>query len=275
MFPEIFSLGPFHLRTFGVTLAAAFLVGTWISLGEARRRGIDETKLVNLVLVILVASILGARGFYVATHPAETAGDPLAFFRLWEGGLTLIGGFVAGTIAGFAYMKFANLPMGATADTVTPAVALGVAIARVGCFLNGCCFGRPCDLPWGVHYPEGSPPDLVFPGQAVHPSQLYNALAFFALFLITLWFRRRLKGDGQLWWLFVILFALVRFPIDATRHYETSAYVLRWSGGGLTDSELIGAVLLVVAVVLFVRSARAGRAAGAGEAASGVSPTPP
>ncbi len=259
MFPELVAIGPFHLRTFGLLLATAFLVGTWISLGEARRRGIDETKLVNLVLVILVASIVGARGFYVATHPAETAGDPLAFFRLWEGGLTLIGGFVAGTLAGFAYMKLAGLPMGVTADTVTPGVALGVGIARLGCFLNGCCFGRPCDLPWGVHFPAGSPPDLLYPGQAIHPSQLYNAFVFFAVFALTLWLRPRLKGDGQLWWLFVILFALVRFPIDATRHYEASAYVLRWTGGGMTDSELIGVGLIVVAAFLFWRSGRSRR----------------
>ena len=269
MFPEILAIGPFHLRSFGILLATAFLVGTWISLGEARRRGIDETKLVNLVLVILVASIVGARGFYVATHPGEMAGDPLAFFRLWEGGLTLIGGFVAGTIAGFAYMRYAGLPLGVTADTVTPAVALGVAIARVGCFLNGCCFGRPCDLPWGVHFPHGSPPDLVYPGMAVHPSQLYNALAFFVLFLVTLWLRPRLKGDGQLWWLFVILFALVRFPIDATRHYEASAYVVRWSGGGLTDSELIGAGQILVATFFFVRAGRTARRAPGPAAATG------
>ena len=222
MFPELFSFGPFHLRTFGAMLAVAFLVGAWIALGEARRRGIDETKLLNMVLVILVASIAGARGFYVWTHPAEHAGDPLAAFRLWEGGLTLIGGFVAGTVAGFAYMKIAGLPFGATADTVTPSVALGVAIARIGCFLNGCCFGLPGSAPWCVRFPSGTPPDLAFPGAHLHPSQLYNTFAFFALFGLTLWLRPRLKGDGQLWWLFVILFALVRFPIDATRYYEHS-----------------------------------------------------
>lgn len=262
MFPELFSFGPFHLRTFGVMLSASFLVGTWLSLREARRRGIDETKLVNLVLVILLASVAGARGFYVATHPGETAGDPLAFFRLWEGGLTLIGGFVGGTLAGFAYMRIAGLPLGATADTVTPAVALGVGLTRIGCFLNGCCFGLPGTAPWCVHFPAGSPPDLVFPGQALHPSQLYNAFAFFAIFALTLALRRRLKGDGQLWWLFVILFVLVRLPIDATRYYEHSAYVVRWNGGGLTDSEVIGFVLAAVAAFLFVRAGRrAARAA--------------
>jgi len=267
VYPELFSFGPFHLRTFGVLLSVSFLVGTWLSLKEARRRGIDETKLVNLVLVILVASVLGARGYYVATHAAETGGDPLAFFRLWEGGLTLIGGFVAGTIAGFAYMRIAGLPPGATADTVTPAVALGVGLTRVGCFLNGCCFGLPGHAAWCVRFPAGSPPDLQFPGQALHPSQLYNAFAFFAIAGLLVWLRPRLKGDGQLWWLFVILFVLVRIPIDATRYYEHSAYVLRRGGGGLTDSELIGLVLAAVAAVLFVRAGRRTGPAAGGPAA--------
>ena len=108
-------------------------------------------------------------------------------------------------------------------------------------------------------FPAGSPPDLIYPGQAIHPSQLYNAFVFLALFALTLWLRPRLKGDGQLWWLFVILFALVRFPIDATRHYEASAYVLRWTGGGMTDSELIGVGLIVVAAFLFWRAGRSRR----------------
>lgn len=268
MYPELFSFGPFHLRTFGVLLAAAFLIGTWIALGEARRRAIDETKLVNLVLVILLASIVGARAFYVFTHPAELRGDPLSFLRIWEGGLTLIGGFVAGTVAGFAYMVRAGLPLGATADTVTPSVALGVAIARIGCFLNGCCFGLPGSAPWCVHFPAGAPASILFPGFPVHPSQLYNAAAFFGLFLLTLWLRPRLEGDGQLWWGFVILFALVRIPIDATRYYEPSAYVLKIFGRFVTDSELIGFALIVVGVVLFVRAGRrAARVAGRRDAA--------
>ncbi len=268
MFPELFSFGPFHLRTFGVMLAAAFLTGTWIALGEARRRGIDETKLVNLVLVILVSSIVGARAFYVFTHPAELRGDPLAFLRIWEGGLTLIGGFVAGTVAGFAFMRHVGLPLGLTADTVTPSVALGVAIARVGCFLNGCCFGVPGGQEWCVRFPPDAPASILFPGLPVHPSQLYNAAAFFGLFLLTLWLRPRLKGTGQLWWAFVILFALVRIPIDATRHYESSAYVTQIFGRPVTDSELIGFALIVIGVVCFVRAGRrASRAGSAGDAA--------
>ena len=261
MFPEVFHLGPLHLRSFGVMLAVAFLVGSWIALGEARRRGIDESKLLNLVLVILVSSIAGARGMYVLTHLPEFAGRPLNAIALWEGGLTLYGGFALGTIAGFAYMWKAGLPLGTTADVLTPSVAFGVGVARIGCFLNGCCFGVPGDSPWCVRFPAGSPPAAVFPGLPLEPSQLYNAAAAFGLFGLVLWLRPRMRAPGQLWWLFLALFMLVRIPIDATRYYEPSAYVLNSPFGPVTDSNVIGAVIFVVSVALFFLAGRAARKA--------------
>jgi phosphatidylglycerol:prolipoprotein diacylglycerol transferase len=259
MFPEILNIGPFHLRSFGAMLALAFLVGTWIALAEARKKGLDESKLLNLILVILVSSIVGARGMYVFTHLAEFKANPALAFALWEGGLTLYGGFALGTIGGFAYMAKAGMPLGVTADVLTPSVALGVGITRIGCFLNGCCFGLPGHSAWCVRFPPGSPPDAIFPGQALEPSQLYNAFAAFGLFALTLWLRGRLRAPGQLWWTFLALFMLVRIPIDTTRYYEPSAYV--WTGpfGRVTDSGVIGAAIFVVSVAMWILAGRAAR----------------
>jgi len=254
MLPELFHFGPFHLRSFGVMLALAFLLGTWIALKDARRRGLDESSVLNLVLVILVASIVGARGMYVVTHLAEFAGRPLAALAIWEGGLTLYGGLVLGTLAGFAFMARVGLPLGTTADALTPGVALGAGIARIGCFLNGCCYGLPSSLPWAVRFPAGSPPDLQFPGQALHPSQLYNSLAGLVLFGVVLWLRPRVKSPGRLWWTFVVLFLLVRIPIDATRYYEPSAYVWTSPLGPVTDSNAIGLAFLLIALVFWLRA---------------------
>jgi phosphatidylglycerol:prolipoprotein diacylglycerol transferase len=259
--PEILSLGPLHIRSFGLMLALSFLVGAALALGEARRKGIDETRLVNLILVILVTSIAGARAMYVGTHLAEFAGRPLAALALWEGGLTLYGGFAAGTLGGFLYMARAGLPPHLTADVLAPPFALGYGIARIGCFLNGCCFGLPAGAPWGVVFPAGSAPDLQFPGQALYPSQLYNSAAGIGLFLLLLWLRPRLKAPGQLWWGFVVLFSLIRIPIDQTRYYEPSAYLARWGGFGLTDSELLGFGLIVLGSVMFAWCGRRARGA--------------
>jgi phosphatidylglycerol:prolipoprotein diacylglycerol transferase len=252
--PELLHFGPFHLRSFGVMLALAFLLGTWIALKDARRRGLDESSVLNLVLVILVASIVGARGMYVVTHLAEFAGRPLAALAIWEGGLTLYGGLVLGTLAGFAFMARVGLPLGTTADALTPGVALGAGIARIGCFLNGCCYGLPSGLPWAVRFPAGSPPDLQFPGQALHPSQLYNSFAGLVLFGVVLWLRPRVKSPGRLWWTFVVLFLVVRIPIDATRYYEPSAYVWTSPLGPVTDSNAIGLAFLLVALVFWLRA---------------------
>jgi phosphatidylglycerol:prolipoprotein diacylglycerol transferase len=252
--PELLHFGPFHLRSFGVMLALAFLLGTWIALKDARRRGLDESSVLNLVLVILVASIVGARGMYVVTHLAEFAGRPLAALAIWEGGLTLYGGLVLGTLAGFAFMARVGLPLGTTADALTPGVALGAGIARIGCFLNGCCYGLPSGLPWAVRFPAGSPPDLQFPGQALHPSQLYNSFAGLVLFGVVLWLRPRVKSPGRLWWTFVVLFLVVRIPIDETRYYEPSAYVWTSPLGPVTDSNAIGLAFLLVALVFWLRA---------------------
>jgi phosphatidylglycerol:prolipoprotein diacylglycerol transferase len=215
----------------------------------------------NLVLVILVASLVGARGMYVLTHLAEFHGRPLDAVALWEGGLTLYGGFALGTIAGFAYMRQAGLPLGVTADVLTPSVALGVGIARIGCFLNGCCFGVPGHAPWCVRFPADSPPSQVFPGLPLEPSQLYNAAAAFLLFGLVLWLRPRMRAAGQLWWTFLALFMLVRIPIDATRYYEPSAYVLDSPFGRITDSNVIGAGIFVISVAMFFLAGRAARRA--------------
>ena len=182
MIPELFHAGPFHLRSYGVMMAIAFLVGTWLGLREARRLSLDEDKLVNVILLTLVASILGARALYVIEHLAEFRREWGDVFALWQGGLTLYGGIVAGTLVGLGSARRMGLPRWVVADALTPSLALGTMFGRVGCFLNGCCYGRPTTLPWGVHFPPGSFATLEFGDTPVHPSQLYNAGAGLVMF---------------------------------------------------------------------------------------------
>jgi phosphatidylglycerol:prolipoprotein diacylglycerol transferase len=192
--PEIAHWGFIHIRSYGVMLALAFLVGTWLGLREARRLGLDEDRLINVILIVLVASVLGA------------------------------------------------------------------AIGRVGCHLNGCCYGRPTTLPWGVVFPPDSYAGLEFGNAAVHPSQLYMAAAGVALFALTWSLRRRLTVPGTLFWLFIVAFALIRIPIDMTRAYEPEATLLRFGSWGVTESQLTSLAMALFGLLMMVRIRRSAAA---------------
>jgi phosphatidylglycerol:prolipoprotein diacylglycerol transferase len=136
-------------------------------------------------------------------------------------------------------------------------LAFGTAMGRMGCFLNGCCYGRPTTLPWGVHFPPDSFASLEFGQVAVHPSQLYFAAAGFALFALTWRLRQRLTVPGTLFWTFVVLFALVRIPLDMTRSYEAEAMVMRVGAVPVTESQLASLALAMFGGMMILRLRRA------------------
>ena len=253
MHPEIAHWGFLHIRSYGVMLAAAFLVGTAIALREARRLQLDEDRLVSVILAALVAGVLGARGLYVVEHVDDFRREWGSVLALWQGGLTLYGGIVAGTAVGLATARRVGLPMWVAADALTPSVAIGTAFGRVGCFLNGCCYGRPTKLPWGVVFPPDSFAGLEFGNTAVHPSQLYFSLAGLALFGIAWVLRRRLAPPGVLFWTVLALFALVRIPLDFTRAYEVESRLFEWRGLAVTESQVTSLVLMVFASLMILR----------------------
>src|SRR5262249_27229845 len=156
------------------------------------RLALNEDKLVTVILLVLVASVLGARALYVFEHVDEFRHSPAGILAVWQGGLTLYGGIIAGVITGLLAAKRMGLPLWTVADALTPSVALGTAFGRVGCYLNGCCYGRPTDLPWGVTFPPDSFAGLEFGNARIHPAQLYFALAGLALFLVTWALRKRI-----------------------------------------------------------------------------------
>jgi phosphatidylglycerol:prolipoprotein diacylglycerol transferase len=253
MHPELVHWGFIHIRSYGLMLALAFLIGTWIGLREAKRLSLDEDKVVNVILVVLVASVLGARALYVMEHVQEFRREWGSVLALWQGGLTLYGGIVAGTVAGLAAARRFGLPMWSVADALTPSLALGSSIGRVGCYLNGCCYGRPTSLPWGVVFPPDSYAGLEFGNAKVHPAQLYLSLVGLLLFVITWRLRRKVSVPGTLFWLFVILFALFRIPIDFTRAYEPEATLMRIRSFGITESQLTSLAIALFGLLMTLR----------------------
>jgi phosphatidylglycerol:prolipoprotein diacylglycerol transferase len=257
--PEILQLGPFHLRSYGLMLAVAFLVGTFVSLREARRLELDEDKVLSVILVVLVCSILGARALYVMEHVQQFRREWGSVLALWQGGLTLYGGVVAGTAAAFYSARHWGLPVWRVLDALTPAMALGVFFGRIGCFLNGCCYGRPTQLPWGVVFPADSFAGVEFGNVPVHPSQLYFAGAGLLLFAVVWLARRRVRTPGVLTWSFLALFALSRIPLDLTRAYEPEALALELGGVELVESQLTSLAIGLFSLLMILRLRRKSR----------------
>jgi phosphatidylglycerol:prolipoprotein diacylglycerol transferase len=196
--------------------------------------------------VIIVCTIVGARGLYVLAHLEQFSGRWLDVFRTWEGGLTMYGGAVPAAIAGLWYLRRAGVDQWRAADAIAPSLALGLGFTRIGCFLSGCCYGKPTDLPWGVVFPLQCAAGAHYPGTAIHPAQLYASAAGFLIFGILLLVDRPTLRRGNLFVTLVLLYSIARFLLDLVRTYDESAFP--FAGVPLTLNQWISLVLIVGAV---------------------------
>jgi phosphatidylglycerol:prolipoprotein diacylglycerol transferase len=251
MYPEIFHLS--FLHTYGVLVATAFLLGLWMASRLARRAGLKEEAVANLGIYCSLAAIGGAKlmmflvdmGYYVQ-HPGEI----FSIYTLQAGGV-FYGGLVAALGVAWWYMRKTHLPLLKTADVFAPSIALGHGIGRLGCFAAGCCWGVACDRPWAVTFTDPAANHLVgVPlGVALHPTQLYEAFAEFAIF--GLLYRRIAKphSAGSVIALYLMLYSAVRFTVEFFRFHDQGNL---W-GGPLDTSQWISLGLFGLGAAYFAR----------------------
>lgn len=149
---------PFKLHGFGLMLGVAFFAAIFLADWRARRSKLNPDWIYDLAFWVLVGSLTGARGLYVWQYWGKSIHDWREVFAIWEGGIVLYGGVLGGLAAGLFRAYRLKIPILATCDAIAPSIALGLAIGRIGCFLNGCCYGDPCQLPWAVSFPNESSP---------------------------------------------------------------------------------------------------------------------
>jgi phosphatidylglycerol:prolipoprotein diacylglycerol transferase len=237
MIPVLFSFGTIHLYSYGLCIA----VGVLLSLFLMKRRAVKEgfpkpDEVLDVAFAILVWGFLGARLFYVIQNLSYYAVEPLKIFAVWEGGLIFYGGAIAAFL-GFALMvRKRKWPFWKTLDFIVPYGALSHAFGRIGCFLNGCCFGKSCHLPWAVRFPE-----LPY---AVHPTQLYEASYDLLLFVFLLKRRKRARFEGEISLLYFLLYGMGRYTIEFVREPG-------WMWMGLTSNQWLSIAIMVAAFTLF------------------------
>lgn len=260
MLPTLFQIGPFAVHSYGLALALAFVVGTVILYRGLKARGQDAPLLLDSVLTIvvfaLVFSLLAARLVYCLIEWPYYLARPLDVLRLNLGGLSFHGGVIGGVLGGWAGAHRARINLWRVLDISAPSVAVGYSIVRIGCFLNGCCYGTPTDAPWGV----------VFFDVARHPTQLYDSALGLLVFGLTVVAARRPRFNGYAWWFFIGLSSVQRFIVESWRD---AMHVAGWLTLGQATSVVLVAASGVIIWVGLRRAARARVAAAGGAAAGG------
>jgi phosphatidylglycerol---prolipoprotein diacylglyceryl transferase len=232
MYPVLFHIGDFPISTFGLMMATAFLVGSWITARRMKEVGLDPDLATTLLVYVMLGGIAGSK-LYFAIDVSIREGRPFADLLFARDGITWYGGLILGTVVGAIGARIHGVSVVQMMNCIAPAVAVGQAIGRVGCFLVGDDYGRPSDLPWAVAFPRGAPPTE--PGVRVHPTQVYEILWLLPVAFV-LWKRR--DRSPFLFGEYLVANGLGRLVIETLR---VNPRVL----GGLTEPQIVGLALIV------------------------------
>lgn len=251
MHRTLLDLGLFQIHSYGFFLALSFGLGIWLASVRAEKRGIPAEKITDVSLVIVLATVVGARALFVLTHLSQFEGRPLDMFRTWEGGLTMYGGAIPAGILSMWYLRRAGVDPWVAVDAIAPSMAIGLGFTRIGCFLSGCCYGQPTDLAWGCVFPPESHAGQIFPGIALHPAQLYASAAGFLIGGFLLWIDRRTLPKGSLFLLFLAIYSVLRTLLDLVRTYDATAYPI--AAIPVTLNQWLSLAIFIFAVTKLVR----------------------
>lgn len=252
MHPILFKIGNFPVHSFGVVMIVAFLAGLWIARIRAKKFGLDPNKVADMSFWTLIIGILGARVAFILQdldHYLKNKGE---LFSWQFAGLTSFGGVIAGVGFMVFWAKRAGWPVRLLLDVIGPAGLVMHAIGRLGCLLNGCCYGGVCHLPWGVHFPDAPA------GTPMHPAQIYDALMNLAAIPIILWVEKRGQSRGQVFALVLVFHGLARFIYEFWRA-GTEAQVKAglasstfWNGLPITQAQAMAGALVLVGFALYI-----------------------
>jgi len=253
VFPKLFEYHWLVIHSYGFLLALAFTAGLYVSARAAVREHLDKAQIYDLGLYIALSSLLGAKLLMFVTefdYYSHNPGEIFSLSALRSGGV-YYGGFISALVVAIVYTRTKRLPAWKVTDVFSPGIALGQSIGRLGCFAAGCCYGKPTHSFLGVVFTNpyssqtvGVP--LMIP---LHPTQLYEAVANFLIFII-LWLKLKKKSfDGQVFIWYLSLYSVIRFTIEFFRGDPDRGFLF---DGLLSTSQFISVILIITAATLFV-----------------------
>ena len=249
MYPELFSIGPVTVYTYGVLLAASYLLGLQFAIARARRWGLDANRVLDLGIYIIIAALIGAKLLLVITDFDQFRASPAELLSIARSAGVFYGGLIAAIVVAFWYIHRHGLPFWTTCDAFAPAIALGHVTGRLGCFAAGCCYGKQTDVPWAVVFTNpAAQANVGTPlGIPLHPTQLYESGAELLILIVLLTTERRGRPfAGRTFWLYMILYAISRYIIEFYRG-DPRGVIL-----GLSTSQFISMLLAPLAVAMLI-----------------------
>lgn len=245
--------GPLTVYTYGVLLAAAYLLGLKLAMARAKARQLDQARVLDLGIYIIISALIGAKLLLLLTDVRTFIDNPRELLTLVRSGGVFYGGLIVAVLVALWYIRRVGLPLWTTCDVFAPGIALGHVVGRMGCFFAGCCYGTPADLPWAITFTDpfagvnvGTPLNV-----PLHPTQLYEAGAEALILTVLLATEHRgRRFAGRTFWLYMLLYAVSRYVIEIFRGDP------RGIVGIFSTSQFISVILAPLAVVMLVYLSR-------------------
>jgi len=248
MYPNLITIGPITLHTYGLFVAIGFFVGLLVTVRLGKSEGFGSQQIMDMGFIIILSAIIGSRVMYVLMNASYYTRAPLDMLKIWEGGLVFSGGVLGVVLTMLWYVKRHSLPLGKIADLWAPAIAVGQGIGRIGCFMAGCCYGKPTDSICGVVFTHSH--SLARPlNVPLHPTQIYSSLGSFVIFLVVLVLYSKKKFEGQVFLWLMIMHSTARLAIERFRGDDRGILL----GSNMSMTQLVAILILITSVgILFV-----------------------
>jgi phosphatidylglycerol---prolipoprotein diacylglyceryl transferase len=257
MHPVLFKIFNFPVHSYGFMLALSFLFGIFLSTRRAKKRGLNPEVIADVGFWVILSAIAGARLYYFFLHFDEFRGNLLSIFNPFQegmtgiGGLVMYGGFIGAIISGVIYFRIKKVPFLPYADAIAPSVGFGIMLTRIGCFMNGCCMGAASAGCCAVSFPSSSPAGVYqrhIQASGLYPAQLFESAGGLVIALIILAIGYRKRFTGLEFYLVGLLYTILRFAVDFSRHYDVKEKL-----GPLSHNQVVCIVLFIVFAGLMLK----------------------